>query len=106
MLDDAWKELQGYFYAKPLLLVVIGRWLATAGALAIIAGLAGRVAGVGTSVIYSRQAAESLPTLESIYPGYWLWWVPESIIGALPYALMVAAGAWLVSRGRMIHRVY
>lgn len=103
---EFWEEVQDYFYAKPVRVIVAGRWLASFGGAALIAGLIGHVATVGASVLQSQRGAGTSPKLESVYPGYWLWWVPESAVGGFPYLVMVAAGAWLVSRGRFIQRVY
>ena len=47
----------------------------------------------------------SMPSLAQLCPDLCTWWIPESVVCAVPY-LVAAAGAVLARTGRQILRIY
>ena len=101
-------ELLSRFVDRPNVLISAGRGLALGGAAAIVVGLFGLVARTGASAILGmRQLADPIsPSLSDLYPSVWTWWVPETILGAMPYLALAALGVKLVLVGRRFLRLF
>ena len=101
-------ELLGYFVEEPRRLVSMGRAALTTGMMVIAIGLVGLVAATGVSAVKSLGKASTVtaPTLAQIYPNLWTWWVPETLIGAVPALVLAGVGIWLSMTGRKLLRIY
>lgn len=101
MLDSALK----YYMSEPRRLENLGSTLATVGGVIILAGLFGHLTVTATSAVGSMASQPNMvKTLSEIYPALPTWWVPESIVGALPAILLATTGTWLNMVGKKLRR--
>ena len=49
-------------------------------------------AGVSAIQGSGRAAAVPVPSLVQLYPNLWTWWIPETLVGAIPALVLAAAG--------------
>lgn len=99
------ERIEDYFLTEPERLVGLGSALFYLGGGLILSGLAGNVAtsaANGIGAIGGHVGA--VKTLADIYPSFPTWWVPESIIGAVPALFIIAIGFWLNQTGKRICR--
>jgi hypothetical protein len=100
------ERLEDYFLTEPERLIGLGRALVYLGGMLIMFGLVGHVAtsaANGIGIIGGH--ADTVKTLADIYPSLPTWWVPESIIGALPAIVTSALGIWLTLTGKRLRRL-
>lgn len=90
----------GFFLEEPRRLVGLGKAVFTAGALLLVFGLLGGVARLVTA----GGPAKTTKSLAELYPEFWTWWIPETLLGAVPALIVVAAGIWLTMLGRRFLR--
>jgi len=97
-----------FFLSEPQRLIALGRALFRTGSLVVVIGLIGHVATTATEAIHRLGSPAVVPpqSLAELYPSLWTWWVPESIVGALPALCLMGLGLWLVAFGRRINRLY
>ena len=101
-----YETVVGYFLSKPARLMDIGRVLAELGAGLIVAGLIGRLFLVATSGLASLGGQAGLTRgLADVFPSFPTWWVPETIIGAIPALMLLGLGMWCHVTGRHIRRL-
>jgi hypothetical protein len=102
MLD----RLQEFFYSEPGRITGLGRLLVQFGAFLLLSGAFGRLA-TGTINILPTLAKqpETTKTLADIYPELPLWWVPESLLGAVASGLVLVAGICIALHGKNIDRL-
>lgn len=101
-----WERLEDYFLTEPERLIGLGRGLVFLGGWLILFGLAGNVvtsAANGIGIIGRHPSA--VKTLADIYPSLPTWWVPESIVGALPAMMLTSIGIWFALEGKRIRRL-
>ncbi len=101
-------ELLSHLADRPHVLISTGRGLALGSAVAVVVGLFGLVARTGVSAILGMGQPTSTisPSLSDLYPSLWTWWIPETILGAVPYLLLAAVGIKLVLVGRRFRRLF
>lgn len=101
-----WDRVVDYFLEAPERLGGLGRALASAGSFIIVAGVIGHVArSVNTIALSIGKPAAGAKSLAELYPSLWTWWVPESIIGAMPALILIGFGVWLVLLERRLQRL-
>jgi hypothetical protein len=99
--------LPGYLLEDPKRMVTCARWFVCTGGSILIAGAIGKVATAGIAAILSiAHTVAPMPSLASLYPSIPTWWVPESVLGCIPAALLIVGGIALASIGRKIQRAY
>lgn len=95
-----------YFLAKPERLVRFGQYLALLGGWIIILALVGQVATGAVNVVGNiGRHASTVKMLADIYPSIPTWWVPESIIGAMPAVVGLVVGFWMNQTGKRYQRI-
>lgn len=100
-----WERLESYFFSEPERLIGLGRALLTFGGWLIICALYGQVVtSVANGIGHFGGHAVEVKTLADIYPSIPTWWVPESIICALPAIALMFIGIWLSIEGKRIRR--
>jgi hypothetical protein len=94
-----------FFLERPKRLISLGRVLVEVGGFVLVIGAIGRVA-TGFPGITNMLAKVSAPekTLADLYPSLPTWWIPESIVGAIPALALIALGFWLAMTGRRLSR--
>ena len=80
-------DLQGYFLERPRELISFGGTSIGIGFAVMRFGLLGNV-GMGAQA----------------FPGWWIWWIPESLLGYVPAIAVAGIGAWLGRIGRDYQR--
>ena len=99
------ERLKDYFLAEPERFIGQGRAMVYLGVGLIMFGLVGNVAtSAANGIGISGGNAGAVKTLADIYPSLPTWWVPESIIGALPAIVITAIGVWLILTGKRVRR--
>jgi len=98
------ERIEDYFLTEPERLVGLGSALFYLGGWLILCGLVGRVASAVNGIGALGGHAGAVKTLADIYPSLPTWWVPESIIGAVPALFIIAIGFWLNQTGKRICR--
>lgn len=94
-----------YFLTEPDRLVSLGSALFYLGGWLILFGLAGNVATSAANGIGAISGhAGAVKTLADIYPSFPTWWIPESIVGAMPALFIAAVGLWINQTGKRIRR--
>ena len=58
------------------------------------------------STTWSTRIVVMRATGTQLYPSLWTWWVPESLVGGLPYALVATVGFALLRTGQRIRALY
>lgn len=96
------ERLETYFLTGPERLIQLGRTLILIGGWLILFALSGYVV---TSVANIGGHAGTVKTLADIYLSIPTWWVPESIIGVLPAAVIFAMGLWINQTGKHIQHL-
>lgn len=99
------ERLEDYFVTEPERLMGLGAALVFLGAGLILVGLVGNVvtsAANGIGII--GKHADTLKTLADIYPSIPTWWIPESIVGALPALFILIVGFLANQTGKRIRR--
>lgn len=97
--------LEDYFLTKPKRLIQFGRALVVLGGWLIIFGLCGHVATSAVNEIGNISGhVGAVKVLADIYPSIPTWWVPESILGALPAIVVAVMGLWINQAGKHIQR--
>lgn len=102
-----YEYLPEFLLSEPDRMVAIGRGMIRGGGFWLVVGAIGHFATTAMSVVQSmgHQAAVE-HALAELYPSLPTWWVPESIVGCLPAALLIGAGVTLVSMGKQLKRAY
>jgi len=99
------ERLEDYFLTEPQRLVQLGRALFLIGGWLIIIALGGQVAtSVANGMASIGGHAGTVKLLADIYPSIPTWWVPESIVGALPAMFITGIGLWINQTGQRIRR--
>lgn len=96
-------RIEEYFLSEPERLIRLGGILAYLGGMLIVLALLGNVATSAIDALGSIGGhANVQKALANIYPSLPTWWIPESIIGAIPAIMMIFAGLILVQLGKRI----
>lgn len=94
-----------WIYADPDDAKAAGRGLIAVGAWLLCCGVLGQVLiGFQTTAI-SGLGLLVPATLSTVYPDVPTWWVPESLIGALPALLLMAVGTLVVREAKEANRM-
>jgi hypothetical protein len=102
-----WDRVIDYSLAQPGRLVTLGRTFVTIGFGIIFAGLVGRLAtGAQHAILQIAPHPGEARGLAELFPNFWTWWIPETIVGAIPALCLIALGVWLAVFGRRIERLY
>lgn len=96
-------RIEEYFLSEPKRLIWLGSTLAYLGGMLIVFALLGNVATSAIGALGSIGGhANAQKVLADIYPSLPTWWIPESIVGAIPAIMMIFAGLILVQSGKRI----
>ncbi len=96
-------QIEAFFMNRPERIIALGRSLAYLGWTLIMLALLGNVAKVATGAVWMLGGrASTTKTLADIYPYFPTWWIPESIVGAVPAILMLAVGLTCMQLGKRI----
>jgi len=99
-------RIEEYFLSEPERLIRLGSTLAYLGGMLIVFALLGNVATSAIGALGGFGGHANAPkVLADIYPSLPTWWIPESIIGAMPAILTVFAGLILVQSGKRIKQL-
>jgi hypothetical protein len=99
------ERLENFFLTHPERLIGLGSAFAFMGMWLILFGLVGNIATSainGLGIIGGHAGATK--TLADIYPSLPTWWVPETIVGALPAMVLMSIGIWSNLEGKRIRR--
>ncbi len=97
--------LAAIFLERPRRLLEAGLLFAYLGGLWCMAGSAGVFATRAVGLVqHTVRAAAPSQRLADLYPGLPTWWVPESLLGAMPAIALVLVGLWLAAIGRRLLR--
>lgn len=99
-------RIEEFLLNRPEWIIGLGRALAYFGWVLIMFALLGNVAKVATGTLLGLAGrASATKTLADIYPSLPTWWIPESIVGALPAIFMVITGLIILQFGRQLKRI-
>lgn len=104
-MDGMLERLEGYFLTEPERLIGLGAALVFLGTGLILLGLVGNVVTSAANGIGAiSRHSDIVKTLADIYPSIPTWWVPESIVGAVPALFIVIIGLLVNQTGKRIRR--
>ena len=100
-------RIEEYFLSEPDRLIRLGSSLTFAGGMLIVFALLGNVA-TGSIGVLGGLGGHTITVvrLADIYPSLPTWWIPESVIGAIPAILMVLVGLIGVQLGMRIKKIF
>lgn len=98
-------RIQEYFLSEPDRLIRLGSSLTFVGGMLIVFALLGNVATGTIGVLGSLGGqGNTVKVLAEIYPSLPTWWIPETVIGAIPAISLAAIGGILGELGRRVKR--
>ena len=101
MLD----QFMDYFLMKPKRMISLGRFLFNIGCIVIVIALIAHIGTTATGIMGALGGAIGQEkSLAEMYPALPTWWIPESIIGAIPALALIAVGIWLNLSGKQVQR--
>ncbi|MBT2304547.1 hypothetical protein J7E70_29400 [Variovorax paradoxus] len=101
------ERIYEYFVTEPRRLIGLGNKLVLTGAFLLVLGAIGNVmTGVSAFALSFGKQVVNPQTLADLYPSIPTWFVPESIIGCAPAALLMVIGFSIASLGQRLKRAY
>ena len=100
-----YEQLIEYFLTKPRRLIDFGGACVSVAAILVVSGLLGHAETTSISVMKGLASA-SAPRIElaNVFPGYWTWWVPESVLGFCAALVLGVVGFAALHYGRKLER--
>lgn len=96
-----------FFLEQPRLLLVFSQAFVAIGGFMLLVGTAGWAVKTMMGVVQQRAPAAGVPdSLAALYPMWWTWWVPETLVGALPALALIGLGLWLNLLAKKLLRLY
>lgn len=99
------QQITEYFLFKPRRLQAVGSFFAYLGLLMLAAGVIGHVL-VSMTTVAGHLSGRTVtpPSLAELYSPWLTWWIPESIVGAVPGALFISYGFWVIHEAKRLER--
>ena len=95
-----------FFLTQPRRLLALSQACVATGGFMLLAGTVGWAVMRMMGVVQQRAPAAGMPdSLATLYPMWWTWWVPETLIGALPALALVGLGFWFNALARKLLRL-
>lgn len=100
-IEDIW----GWFVVQPERILTAGMCFFGVGGILCLAGLWGWVATVAVNAVSQKGPKQVNVSLDTLYPGLPIWWIPESFEGLLFAVILIAVGIHLAILGKKIKRL-
>jgi len=104
-MADFFENIWGWFVVRPERILNAGWSFFSGGAILFVAGLWGRVASAAVNVLSQMAKKPFDASLAAMYPDFPTWWIPESVVGLVFAALLVAVGIYLTLLGKKLNRL-
>jgi hypothetical protein len=100
-------QIIDFFLTQPRRLLALSQAFVATGGFVLLAGTMGWALMRMMGVVQQRAPAAGVPdSLATLYPMWWTWWVPETLIGAVPALALVGLGFWLRNLAGKLLRLY